>query len=212
MTDETDPADTWDGEFGKEWTERNPDTVEELDEQYRQKFGRTRTALNEQFLNDVDTSARVLEVGCNTGVQLKALRKLGFESLYGIDVMEYVVREVHRKSPELNIIEGDALDIPFKTDFFDLVFTSGTLIHVPASDIGTAMKEVARCADTYVWGYEYYAEEYVEIDYRDHESLLWKTNFPERFEAETDLELVTAEYLEYPDSDNRDVMYLLKHQ
>ncbi|WP_415380073.1 pseudaminic acid biosynthesis-associated methylase [Halosimplex sp. TS25] len=211
MTGGTDPAGTWDGEFGKEWTERNPDTVEELDNQYQQKFGQTRTALNEQFLGEIETDARVLEVGCNTGVQLKALRELGFESLYGIDVMEYVIRETHRKSPELNVIEGDVLDIPFKTNFFDLVFTSGTLIHVPPSDIDSAMREIARCADTYVWGYEYYAEEYVEIDYRDHENLLWKTDFPERFEVETDLELVATEYLEYPDSDNRDVMYLLKH-
>lgn len=210
MTERSEQADRWAGEFGEEWTDRNPDSVREMDESYREKFGTTRTALNRQFLDVVDRDARVLEVGCNLGIQLAALRELGFENLYGIDVMADAVERAHELRPTLDVIEGDALDIPFKDDFFDLVFTSGTLIHVDPSDVELAVSEIARCSREYVWGYEYFAEEYTEVTYRGHENFLWKADFPGIYQRVSALEPVSLEYLEYPDSGNRDVMFLLR--
>jgi len=35
----------------------------------------------------------------------------------------------------IDILQGSAFDVPFKDGFFDLVFTSGVLIHLASGDI-----------------------------------------------------------------------------
>jgi hypothetical protein len=72
------------------------------------------------------------------------------------------------------------------------------------------VQEIARCASKYVWGIEYYAEEYTEIDYRGHDSLLWKADFPKEYCRNTDLSLEKQQLLAYQDeSSNHDVAFLL---
>ena len=59
----TDQMKQWSSVFGKEYTERNPHTVEVMDELYKQQFGLTRTDLNLTFLGNFNRSIRILEVG-----------------------------------------------------------------------------------------------------------------------------------------------------
>jgi len=33
----------------------------------------------------------------------------------------------------------------------------------------------------YIWGFEYYADEYTEIPYHRKRNMLWKTNFPKLY-------------------------------
>ncbi|AUV81813.1 methyltransferase type 11 [Salinigranum rubrum] len=211
---ERDPEDLWDGEFGEEYTERNDLSVQEANEISEQRFGVSRTERMERFLGSVDRDARILEVGTNIGTQLKCLESIGFENLYGIDIQKNAVQKAHRTRPELNIIEGSADDIPFKDDFFDLVFTSVVLIHIPPERIETVLDEVVRCTSEWVYGYEYFAEEYTEVQYRGHDELLWKTDFPSLYLERFDLELVEKEFFEYQtdeyDNDTVDVEFLLR--
>jgi len=72
-------------------------------------------------------------------------------------------------------------DIPFKDGYFDMVFTSGVLIHISPGNINRVLDEIYRCSREYIWGFEYYADDYTEVNYRGHESLLWKTNFPKLY-------------------------------
>jgi pseudaminic acid biosynthesis-associated methylase len=200
----------WGGKFGEAYTERNASTVEEMEEKYKQNFGLPRSELNESFLGDLDRDLRILEVGTNVGIQLELVERLGFQDLFGMDVQRYAVREAHRQRPALNIIEGNVLDIPFKSDYFDLVFTSGLLIHIHPDDIGQALNEIVRCTRQYVWGFEYYSDEYEEVRYRGNDNLLWKTDFARLYVQNFDVELRQSEFVQYQDGDNQDQMYLLE--
>lgn len=211
MSEDTRQTEKWDGEFGRRYTNRNPQTVEELDRLRRERqFGVTQTELFERFLGDLDRDSRILEVGSNVGVQLQCLAKLGFRNLYGIDIQEYAVRECHESFPELDVIQGDALDVPFKDGYFDLVFTSGTLIMIPPERIGAALDEIARCSARYVLGQEPYAEEYTEVTYRGLDEMFWKTDFAERYRDRHDFDVVQSEFLEYKTNDNVDRLFLLE--
>jgi len=200
----------WTGEFGKEYTDRNALSTEELDRLYRARYGVTRTQLNLTFLGRMDRSIHILEVGSNIGNQLLMLQQMGFQRLYGIDVQAYAVELSNSRTKGINVIEGSAFDIPFKNACFDLVFTSGLLIHISPPDIFTVMGEIHRCSKNCIWGFEYYAEEYTEVPYRGHANLLWKADFAKLYlQAFDDLELVREERLKYLDSDNTDYMFLL---
>jgi len=200
----------WRGAFGEAYTERNASIVGVTEEQYKQNFGLSRSDLNELFLDDLNRDLRILEVGTNVGIQLELLERLGFENLYGIDIQHKAILEAHRQRPKFNIIEGNVLDIPFKSDFFDLVFTSGLLIHVHPDDIDKALQEIVRCTRRYVWGFEYYSDEYEEVRYRENDNLLWKTDFARLYLENFDLELRESKLLQYLDEDNQDQMFLLE--
>jgi pseudaminic acid biosynthesis-associated methylase len=184
--------------------------VGETEERFKQIFGLSRSDLNERFLDDLDRDLRILEVGTNVGIQLELLERLGFQNLYGIDIQYKAILEAHRQRPKFNIIEGNVLDIPFKSDFFDLVFTSGLLIHVHPDDIIKALQEIVRCTRRYVWGFEYYSDEYEEVRYRGNDNLLWKTNFARLYLENFDLELREIKLLQYLEEDNQDQMFLLE--
>ena len=109
------------------------------------------------------------------------------------------------------MIQGSVFNIPFKNGCFDLVFTSGVLIHLSPSDVAYAMKEIYRCTKEYIWGFEYYASEYTEVTYRGNKNLLWKADFAKLYlELFDDLELVKEERLKYLNCDDVDSMFLIR--
>jgi pseudaminic acid biosynthesis-associated methylase len=207
----TEQSKTWRGEFGRRYTDRNPQDYEELDEVFVDYHGITRTELNREFLNNFDRDISILEVGTNVGAQLSCLDNMGFTNLFGVEIQEYAVTRAARLNPTASFVQADALNIPFEDDTFDLVFTSGVLIHIPPENIEHALREVARCATTYLWGYEYHADEYTEVQYRGNKDLLWKTDFGTLYEETIPgLTLVKERRLPYVDSDEVDSMYLLE--
>jgi pseudaminic acid biosynthesis-associated methylase len=199
------------GAFGKEYTDRNAHTLEELDELYRKNYGISDTELNREFLGDLDRSIKILEVGSNIGNKLLNLQKMGFRNLYGIEVNSYAIEQAKANTTGINIIQANAFDIPFKDGYFDLVFTSGVLIHIAPTDIEKALKEIHRCSREYIWGFEYYADTYTEVKYRGHDNLLWKTDFVSLYlELFDDLELVKEKRLKYLENENVDTMFLIR--
>lgn len=212
MAETTEQLKKWSGEFGKEYTDRNPTSLEELEKLYQKNYGVTRTDLNRSFLEGMPRSIRILEIGSNVGTQLLCLQKMGFKNLYGIEPQAYAVELSKSKTRDINIIKGSGFDIPFKDKYFDLVFTSGVLIHISPSDIDVVMREMYRCSKEYIWGFEYYAKNYTEIIYRGQKNLLWKANFSKMFlDQFNDLNLVKEKHLLYLDDEKKaDAMFLLK--
>jgi pseudaminic acid biosynthesis-associated methylase len=207
----TEQMEKWAGEFGKEYTDRNALCFEEMEALYKRNYGVTRTELNERFLKEINRTIRILEVGSNIGNQLLCLQRMGFSNLYGIELQGYAVELSKSRTRGINIIEGSAFDIPYKDGYFDLVFTAGVLIHINPSDIALAIREIHRCTKEYIWGFEYYADNYTEIPYRGCRNLLWKTDFARLYlEHFVDLELVMEERLKYLKNDNTDTMFLLR--
>jgi pseudaminic acid biosynthesis-associated methylase len=207
----TDQTQQWSSEFGKEYTDRNPHTIEVMDGLYKKQYGLTRTELNLMFLSNLDRSINILEVGSNVGAQLQGLQRNGFENLYGIELQPYAVEVSKQNTKNINLIQGSAFDIPFKDSFFDLVFTSGVLIHINPDDFNIAMREIYRCTSEYIWGFEYYADQYSEIPYRGSRNLLWKADFAKLYlDKYEDLELVKEKRFKYLDNDNVDSMFLIR--
>ncbi len=211
MSKATEQMEEWAGRFGEEYTDRNALSLDDMEALYLKNYGQTRAELNERCLKGVDRSIRVLEVGSNIGNQLVCLQRMGFSNLYGIELQSYAVELSKSRTRRINIIEGSAFDIPYKDAYFGLVFTSGVLIHIAPSNVETAMGEIHRCTNKYIWGLEYYADNYTEIPYRGHKNLLWKADFAGMYlDKFDDLEPVRQERLEYLDSDNVDMMFLLE--
>jgi len=71
-------------------------------------------------------SREVLEVGCGTGHVLAGLLELGAESdrLHGIDLLPGRVEEARRSYPQLDVVQGNAEQLPFADESFDLVMLS----------------------------------------------------------------------------------------
>ncbi len=207
----TRQMEEWAGQFGKEYTDRNALSLDELQELYKGYFGITRLEMNQKFIGKLDRDMRILEVGANIGNQLSMLQNMGFKNLYGIELQPYAVELSKSRTKNINLIQGSALDIPFKDGYFDLVFTSGLLIHISPEDISRVLDEMHRCTCKYIWGIEYFAEEYTKVIYRDHDDLLWKTDFPKLFlDRFKDMKAVKIEYFKYLNNDNVDVMFLLQ--
>jgi len=211
MSDITEQMKEWREDFGEEYTDRNALTLNEMNKLYKKNYGITRTELNNLFIGKLDRTVKVLEIGSNIGNQLLLLQKTGFKNLYGIEVNSYAVELSKQRTKNINIIQDSAFDIPFKDGYFDLVFTSGLLIHIAPSDIEVVMQEIHRCTKDYIWGFEYYSDKYTEIVYRGKKNLLWKANFPRLYlDLFNDVELVKERQLKYLNDNNIDMMFLLE--
>jgi ubiquinone/menaquinone biosynthesis C-methylase UbiE len=65
---------------------------------------------------------RALDVGTGTGAGARAIAsRLPEAKIVGVDVSPGMLREARRLSPELSFVEGDAADLPFDAESFDLV-------------------------------------------------------------------------------------------
>jgi pseudaminic acid biosynthesis-associated methylase len=210
---ETEQIRTWSGDFGREYTDRNTYTPAELDEVYSRSYGVTRTELNQRFLTDIPRDARILEVGCNIGTQLLVLQQMGFHNLCGIEVQTYALERAKQRVVGAVVTQASVSAIPYPDRYFDLVFTSGVLIHIAPADLPAAIDEIYRCAKQWIWGFEYYAPEMTEVAYRGHEGLLWKADFARLYlDQFHELELVREDRLRYRDNDNVDTAFLLRRR
>jgi pseudaminic acid biosynthesis-associated methylase len=200
----------WAGEFGRSYVDRNTMTSDELDRMYTNNFGISRASLNDEFLSSLNIST-ILEVGCNMGLQLELLRNRGYSHLYGLDISSYALGLLIRRIEQIRLVRSSALYIPFRNESFDLVFTSGVLIHVHPNNLSTAIDEIYRCSKRYIWCFEYYHESETEVEYRNKKGLLWKNNFLKIFTRKfPDLLVLRARKLNYSYNNNTDVMFLLE--
>ena len=104
----------WAGKFGRSYILRNPSSTKEMDKLYVQRYGVSRTKLDKDFLGKLNRSTKILEVGCNIGVQLLFLQRMGFQNLYGIEINGKALEFSKSITKNLNLIQGSALDIPFQ--------------------------------------------------------------------------------------------------
>ena len=204
----------WSGEFGQQYTDRNTRDRDEWNDFYRQNWGLTKSEMNARFTSGWSPETCILEVGCNTGMQLRGLQDAGFTNLYGVELQDYAVEKAKQATQHINIIQGSGFDLPFRDGFFDVVCTNGVLIHIAPDDLPAIMDEMVRCSRRYIWGFEYYSPELTTIPYRGNEGFLWKADYAALFQQRhPSLRLVKQElfpYVSAGESGNIDYMYLLE--
>lgn len=166
----TTQIEFWKSGFGDRYSRRNPITPE-IWRRLARDWGRMLTATCPP-----PTSA--LEVGCNIGRNLVALRPF-IPEMHGVEPNAEACR-LAQENPDLtgvNIREGMGSDLPFADASIDLVFTSGVLIHVAPEHLGSVTDEIVRVARHYILAIEYFSHEPVSIPYRGHEGFLFKRDF-----------------------------------
>jgi ubiquinone/menaquinone biosynthesis C-methylase UbiE len=104
--------------------------------------------LRQAFLADVPfpAHARVLEVGCGTGVLTRRLARLpAVETVVGVDPAPALLeqaRELAADVPSITFQEADGRALPFGDETFDVVVFDSTLSHVP--ELERALAEAHR--------------------------------------------------------------------
>jgi pseudaminic acid biosynthesis-associated methylase len=155
----------WGGEFGNDYVERNRDA-----QNGREPFWKNLISRHE--------IQKVLEVGCNVGANLYWLnRYLESRCVFGVDINEKALKELKKQNPDVNAIWSPAKELPFRDRYFDLVFTTGVLIHQTPAALPIVISEIVRCSRKYVLCAEYFAEELTEIPYRNQRGALFKQNY-----------------------------------
>jgi SAM-dependent methyltransferase len=86
---------------------------------------------------------RVLEVGCGTGVFLRAAGARGAR-LFGLDASEALIELARSRVPEADLRVGDMQFLPYEDDSFDLV--AGFNAFFFAEDMVAALREAGRVA------------------------------------------------------------------
>jgi pseudaminic acid biosynthesis-associated methylase len=179
---ETNQTKVWTSQFGEDYTSRNTyENIDDHNQSYIDYYGKTKDELNKEILSTLPKNLKILEVGSNIGYQLASLQRFGFYNLYGIEIQRNCVDQSKKLWKGIDIIQASGFDIPFKNNFFDLVFTNNVLIHISPKDIDIVLNEMNRVSAKYIYGFEYYSEKYESINYRDNKDLLWKTDFANLF-------------------------------
>jgi pseudaminic acid biosynthesis-associated methylase len=168
MTPEDDAArleGLWSGEFGDDYVERNRAASDG-----RRPFW--------EHVLGLLAATSALEIGCNVGGNLRWLAELlGAENVAGVDVNERALAVVRSQLPGVDARVASARELPFADGSFDLVFTTGVLIHQSPDELPRVMDEIVRCSRRYVLCGEYRADELEEIPYRGQRGALYKQDY-----------------------------------
>jgi pseudaminic acid biosynthesis-associated methylase len=174
----------WSGDFGADYAERNdPSTID-------------RSAFWKHLLGKYPAT-RILEVGCNTGVNLQAIAAVrGADQLVGADVSQDALRTLRKRLPEVDAVWARARELPFRDGWFDLSFTTGVLIHQPDESLSYVMSELVRVSRRYILCGEYFAAEPIEIPYHGERGALFKRDYGRIYlDSFPDLRLLESGFL-----------------
>lgn len=164
------PQAFWAGEFGAEYTARN------------QVDWSQRVPLLQRMIEQTGAES-FLDVGCNAGWNLLALRKISADFMMsGVDINHEALLQAAAEG--FDVVNCAAKDLPTMDDLqgADMVITSGVLIHIPPNELDTVMRAIVDSSSRYVLCIEYDAPVEQMVEYRGHQHRLWRRPFGELYE------------------------------
>ena len=198
----------WKGSFGDSYIKRNF-SLDHINEVYKKLTGVTQEEIIYEFFNPLKRDISIIELGCNIGLKLSILKKMGFVNLTGVEINKNALKEAQQNNPEINFIQSSIEEFNPNQEKFDLVFTSGVLIHISPLSINQIIKKIIDLSRNYIFGFEYLSENLVEVNYRGNAESLWKQNFPTLFQKQSpDLQLIKEKKINYLNENLVDVAYL----
>ena len=156
------PDQFWTGAEGDAYQHRNPIGSKDLT---------ARRRLWAEILDHLHPAPRsILEIGAGQGANLLALQSLSQASLAAVEPNQVARQMLH----QLNLKVVDE-----KPEFhsYDLVFTSGVLIHIPPEKLKSSMFPIWQAAKQWIGCIEYYSDQPESVLYQDKPNLLWKRDF-----------------------------------
>src|SRR5260221_11528915 len=141
------PTELWKGNFGDEYLRRNPVKWEDRIPFWQRILDRT-------------SAQSFLEVGCNAGWNLRAIRSVNAEAtMTGVDLNRAALAEAMDAGLDVEEIAGSEVERVFNVGACQMAFTSGTLIHVHPDDLRATMLAIRNVSSQYVLAIEYESEQ-----------------------------------------------------
>ncbi len=168
----------WQGEFGEGYIERNKSD----------DFLKSKINLWSRMIKSIPNVSSALELGCNIGLNLKALNSLNSKmKLKGIEINEKAANEAEKlKIAEIN--QGTIID-SIDGEKYDLTFTVGVLIHINPESLKKVYDNLYNNSSKYILINEYFNPTPISIPYRGHEDKLFKRDFAGELIDSYDLKL-----------------------
>lgn len=85
-------------------------------------------------------SGKILDVACGLGFFLAYAER--YYDAYGIDISEYAIKKAKQRTTQAKISVGDATNLDYESDYFDIVTCFDLLEHLPKPAL--ALKEFHR--------------------------------------------------------------------
>ena len=86
--------------------------------------------------------SKILEIGCGYGQTLFHLKKFGFKNIYAIDSNIDAYKFIKKNMTSIKIYHDYAQNLPFKSNFFDIIICHGVLHHT--NSLNKGIKEISR--------------------------------------------------------------------
>ncbi len=154
----------YDTDFWNKYTDEN-------ESNYNQEYAK--------FIHNLAISLKsnsVLEVGCNSGNDLKVFPE-NFE-VHGIDLNEHALDIARKKLPSFKFKNGSISNIPFEDSSIDFVFTHYLLNYIPEQEMEKAIKELFRVSRKYILTCELFDENESALEAN---TTGWKRNVYQRW-------------------------------
>ncbi|MFH1820611.1 MAG: class I SAM-dependent methyltransferase [Candidatus Nealsonbacteria bacterium] len=88
----------------------------------------------EPLYNYASTRDKVLDLGCGNGRLLQIFRDIDIDYT-GVDSSEELLNIAQKIYPNAKFKVGDALHLPFSTNYFDKVYSIAVLHHIPSEEL-----------------------------------------------------------------------------
>ncbi|MEA4963752.1 class I SAM-dependent methyltransferase [Lutispora sp.] len=90
----------------------------------------------------INENTKVLDFGCGTGNYADKLQRITGARVYGVEPSEGMREKARQKNASLSVVEGNHENIPFEEKFFDFIYMTDVIHHVP--DINRMFEEINR--------------------------------------------------------------------
>lgn len=149
-----------------------------------------------KMLNKTNNIDNLLECGCNIGRNINLLNKALPNSKKSIIEISSEAFNIANNTYEIDkSFNGSIIDSNFENESFDLVFSSGVLIHIHPKDLLANMKKMFDYSKKYVLIAEYFNRTPTMIEYQGQKDKLFKCDFGKTFIENFDVKLVDYGFL-----------------
>lgn len=162
----TEQENFWAGSFGDDYISRNESGA----------LLYSKVAMWSQMLKSANRVKSIKELGCNIGLNLKALHHLNPSyDLSGVEINEIAAQQA--KELGIGSITCGTITEPLEGEKVDLTFTAAVLIHINPEKLDQVYQNLVNLSNRYVLVAEYYNPTPTDVVYRGHSERLFKRDF-----------------------------------
>lgn len=176
----TEQENFWAGDFGNEYLKRN--AGDELVTASMMVFGK--------ILRSAPNINSILELGCNIGLNLEALKKInGKFDLTAYEINAEAAAIASRKNLA-KVIQGTIIAKLDDSIQYDLTFTKGVLTHIDPNYLHMAYDNLYKLSKKYIMVCEAYNYAPTSVNYRGHDGRFYLRDYAGELMEKFNLRLV----------------------